>query len=178
MSWVVAAPGCGTTRGDGDTLGSFGVAETSSTNGTADDGGDTDTEPEVFDVGAASDGGGSGDGCNKIDFLFVIDNSLSMADHQTALVSSFGPFMDTIFDTVQAQDYRIMVTDSDAGDDLRCDAQGLRRRRWNRRVRRLFEAKADLDLGCERRWAPARSHRTRLIGERRHLRGTRPRAAF
>lgn len=54
-------------------------------------------------------------GCQKIDFLFVVDNSGSMSDEQNALAVSFGGFIDSIQNTVMAQDYQIMVIDTDAG---------------------------------------------------------------
>lgn len=87
---------------------------------TSDDAAESDSgAAPIYDVGG---GGGDGlppaDGCHKIDFLFVVDNSLSMAGHQSALISSFGPFIDTIATEVQANDFHILVTDSDAGDDL------------------------------------------------------------
>jgi hypothetical protein len=53
-------------------------------------------------------------GCKEIDFLFVVDNSGSMADEQQNLVNSFPGFIDTIQNTLQAQDYHIMVIDTDA----------------------------------------------------------------
>ncbi len=62
----------------------------------------------------SQDEGSGGQGCDKIDFLFVIDNSGSMQVHQTNLINSFGPFIDTILSTVSGNDYRIMVLDSDA----------------------------------------------------------------
>jgi hypothetical protein len=57
-------------------------------------------------------------GCNKIDFLFVVDNSGSMADEQQALANSFDGFITSIQNTVMAKDYHIMVIDTDAGGDL------------------------------------------------------------
>ncbi len=109
----------------------------------------TDEGPEpLYDVGVADDGGGpQTDGCTKIDFLFVVDNSGSMGAHQAALVNSFGPFIETIFDTVQAQDFQIMVTDSDAGGDINgacepCTPNSFWCDDW-------CEAKAELDVDCE-----------------------------
>jgi len=60
-------------------------------------------------------GGGAGDdGCDKVDFLFIIDNSVSMQDQQTALINSFPGFMATIQSTLSAgSNYHIMVTDTD-----------------------------------------------------------------
>jgi hypothetical protein len=78
----------------------------------------SDDEGVLLDVGAPSTEGadeGNGDaGCHKVDFLFVIDNSGSMSDEQDNLINSFGGFIETIRDTVQAQDYQIMVVDTDA----------------------------------------------------------------
>lgn len=65
-----------------------------------------------FGVGGA--GGGATQGCTKVDFLFVIDNSVSMNDEQDALVASFPGFMDTIQNTVAASsDYHVLVADTD-----------------------------------------------------------------
>ena len=56
-----------------------------------------------------------GDGCKKVDFLFVIDNSGSMLEEQQALAASFPSFINSIESTLdQAQDYHIMVIDTDA----------------------------------------------------------------
>jgi hypothetical protein len=66
-------------------------------------------------------GGAADDGCDKVDFLFIIDNSVSMQDQQTALISSFPAFMNTIQATLNAgSNYHIMVADTD--DWGRCTA--------------------------------------------------------
>jgi hypothetical protein len=68
---------------------------------------------------SSSAGGNSGDsGCKKVDFLFIIDNSVSMSDQQAALIASFPGFIDAIENTVEASDYHIMVADTD--DETRC----------------------------------------------------------
>jgi hypothetical protein len=71
-----------------------------------------------LDVGADEDTEGADDGpeagCEKVDFLFVIDNSGSMQDEQQNLVASFPGFIGTIQDVLMAQDYHIMVVDTDA----------------------------------------------------------------
>jgi hypothetical protein len=71
----------------------------------------------IFDVGAAETGGGSGgteSGCQKVDFLFVIDNSASMENEQEALIGAFPGFMQTIQNTLAAgSDYHILVADTD-----------------------------------------------------------------
>jgi hypothetical protein len=53
-------------------------------------------------------------GCQKVDFLFVIDNSGSMADEQKNLKDSFPGFMNGIRETLKAQDFHIMAVDTDA----------------------------------------------------------------
>ncbi len=68
---------------------------------------------DVSGVSGVTDGGGE-KGCNKVDFLFVVDNSGSMGIHQTNLKNNFGPFIDTIMSSVAGNDFHIMVVDSDA----------------------------------------------------------------
>jgi hypothetical protein len=61
------------------------------------------------------DDGNNGEGCEKVDFLFVIDNSGSMGDNQDSLIASFPGFIQSIQSTLtEAQDYHIMVVDTDA----------------------------------------------------------------
>lgn len=55
-------------------------------------------------------------GCTKVDILFVVDNSLSMLEEQTALVRSFPGFMQVIEDTLGASDFHVMVVDTDAAN--------------------------------------------------------------
>ncbi|MBL9106617.1 MAG: hypothetical protein JNL82_37195 [Myxococcales bacterium] len=80
------------------------------------------TEAVKFDIGSAETGGtttGGMDGCTKIDFLFVIDNSASMEDNQAALIASFPGFIAAIEANLTAtSDFHIMVVDTD--DDGRC----------------------------------------------------------
>jgi hypothetical protein len=54
------------------------------------------------------------DGCQAVDFMFVIDNSISMQDQQNALKAAFPDFIDTITNTLPTTDYHIMVVDTDA----------------------------------------------------------------
>src|SRR5690606_1637798 len=78
--------------------------------------GDGDDDGPLLDVFGTADGDELSErgGCEKVDFLFVIDNSGSMTEEQMALVTSFPGFIATISDTVMAQDYHLMVTDTDA----------------------------------------------------------------
>ncbi|MBK8240071.1 MAG: hypothetical protein IPK74_31495 [Deltaproteobacteria bacterium] len=120
--------GRGTAGGSGiSSIGSQGGGSQES-GGTAveSDGGEADSAGEslgeggttpLFDLGSADDGTGPtpDDGCKRVDFLFVIDNSVSMQDNQASLVGAFPGFMDAIAATLSADsDYHIMVTDTDA----------------------------------------------------------------
>jgi hypothetical protein len=93
-------------------------AESGETGGDSAGESDTSTGGDRLDIG--STGGtmtgetGAMNGCSKVDFLFVIDNSGSMGDEQTNLVQSFPGFLSTIMANVEADDYHIMVVDSDA----------------------------------------------------------------
>jgi hypothetical protein len=71
----------------------------------------------AFETEGMMSAGDAGDesGCDKVDFLFIIDNSGSMGDEQGNLINSFPGFIDTIEATLdEAQDYHIMVLDVDA----------------------------------------------------------------
>jgi hypothetical protein len=139
-SLAAIASGCGADRGTRDDGGGFtasasaSVSASASASATADGTGEAtsaddegfdigsagDDDGIVLDVGAAEEGVGSAEGsdasgCKKVDFLFVIDNSGSMGDEQIALISSFPGFMSTIQETLEdAQDYHVMVVDTDA----------------------------------------------------------------
>jgi hypothetical protein len=57
--------------------------------------------------------------CQKIDFLFVIDNSGSMQDEQERLIDGFPGFIEQIEASIQQYDYHLMVvtTGSPFGSD-------------------------------------------------------------
>jgi hypothetical protein len=120
-------------EGANDSLDS--IASLSASAGTAsdttaeDDGG---TQPETAgsaDAADSSDGGLKFDltppdqppgeppdeGCTKVDFLFVIDNSNSMATNQGALVASFPELVDGIESTLtDVESFHVGVVTSDA----------------------------------------------------------------
>lgn len=59
--------------------------------------------------------------CQKVDFLYVVDNSASMADKQENLALSFDGFSRIVQDTLGTTDHQIMVVDTDdanVGDEL------------------------------------------------------------
>ena len=102
--------------------------EAETTGGPGESGGDSNDPPPAtsgdspnFDLGGgSSDGGEPHNGCRAVDFIFVIDNSISMENEQEALVGAFPGFMEAIeMDLEVGSDYHIMVLDTDAWG--RCD---------------------------------------------------------
>lgn len=64
-------------------------------------------------------------GCKGIDFLVVVDNSLSMSDEQINLANSFPKFLNTIKKSVKtsATEFNVLVADTDSdGCEFICDA--------------------------------------------------------
>lgn len=80
------------------------------------DGSDTVVEMTKLDVGAGNETGGPGElNCERIDFLFVIDNSSSMQREQERLVESVPAFTETILGALpNISDIRVGVVDTDA----------------------------------------------------------------
>ena len=107
----------GTSQG-GDSTGTTGggtapVTSDTSADGTSSDGGSSDTGVK-FGLGEGTDLPTKQDGCQKIDFLFSIDTSSSMANEQDSLVAAFPDFIAAIQQEVAGTDHHIMVIDSDA----------------------------------------------------------------
>jgi hypothetical protein len=97
--------------GDGTAMGTAGSAD--GVDGPGGDGPKLDVSAPQTE--GPADDGGPGEGCEKVDFLFVIDNSGSMGDNQDSLIASFPGFISSIQTTLtDAQDYHIMVVDTDA----------------------------------------------------------------
>jgi hypothetical protein len=72
-----------------------------------------DTDPDSGDTGGTDTG--SGDlGCSGVDFIFAVDSSFSMADEQQHLIDSFPGLIAAIVETLELDDFHIMVVDSDA----------------------------------------------------------------
>lgn len=128
---IIAACGSGP-RGSDDGLFGSGPGPTSSpgTSGSQDDGFGSDGVADGSSAASADGGGpkfdtpdgasgagdaGPGQGCNKVDFLFVVDNSLSMGDEQSNLANSFPQFIDTIQSDV-VDNWRVLVIDTDPED--------------------------------------------------------------
>jgi hypothetical protein len=93
------------------------AADTGTSSSAADDTsstGSSDGPPPIFDLGATPDLGGP-QGCEAVDFLFVIDDSLSMFEHQQNLVANFPAFIEGIQSTlVNVETYQVGVIATDA----------------------------------------------------------------
>jgi hypothetical protein len=109
-------------RGASDQLPGIGSASGSATQGSESEG-DSDAEsgdpddgegPNVtYDVGVLPDGDDE-DGCKKVDFLFVIDNSASMGDDQQNLIHNWPNFISGIQNDLAAvQEYQVGIVTSD-----------------------------------------------------------------
>ena len=120
---------CADGREGGDDIASTGVM---GDDGTGDDdagddtNGDADDEGDIyFDTpGGDDDGAGDGgekEGCEKVDFLFVVDSSGSMEDDQVNLINNFPGFMEAIETTLEVEDFHVMVVDTDAGGNTHPD---------------------------------------------------------
>jgi hypothetical protein len=118
-SGLLVAAGCGGEGGRADTSSASGIASLGDGTGTGELTGDvsglgSDTALDGVTLTAADDGPIPDGGCRAVDFLFVIDNSVSMEGEQTALVGAFPGFMAAIQSTLAADsDYHIMVVDTD-----------------------------------------------------------------
>lgn len=139
MIFPLALAACSTDDGGRTTFGSdSGVVTVSTTNTTEAETGDSnsttpgdgdpgDGDPDTAESGlkldtlneeegptTADDGMGDGEGCQAIDFLFVIDNSGSMGDNQQNLINSFPGFIAKIQEVIADVDsYHVMVVKTD-----------------------------------------------------------------
>ncbi len=110
------------TSSTGEATGSSGLDDTTSS--TSDTGSSSGTDSSsVLDVGFDTEiTATEGDmGCEKIDFLFIIDDSGSMRDEQEALIAAFPGFIGAIRREVQGTDHHIMVIDSDENPAHLCE---------------------------------------------------------
>ena len=108
---TIGLPG-GATDGPSDNPANDDDDDTSA-DGTAGDDGDDDAK---FDLGTQPDSTlPIEEGCTKVDFLFVIDNSQSMEDEQANLIDNFPAFIDGIQNTLEdVEQYHVGVVTSDA----------------------------------------------------------------
>ena len=117
-----ASDGIGTVSDSEGSTSNTGGGDADSDSDTGGDdgtqGGDADSAPAGqfrFDLGSLPDSSIQiEEGCTKVDFLFVIDNSGSMADNQTNLVNNFPNFITGIQNTLtNVDEYQVGVITSD-----------------------------------------------------------------
>ncbi len=129
---ALAFAGCSEPRDEEETP-PITTASGPSASGTAGESSTTEpvVEEDKLDLGVDTDDPNTGvdpdgmdqSGCDKVDFLFVIDNSGSMGPYQDNLVTNFPGFITTIQQTLdEAQDYHIMVVDTDPAPPANCPA--------------------------------------------------------
>jgi len=131
---VAALVACGGTPGDpfadasngttdsGGSSGAAGNGSSGASEGNPGDHGDDEGDasdsgapmPPKLDVAGGDEAPQPGGGCQKIDFLFAIDASPSMAAEQAQLIAGFPGFVQEIEANVQGQDHHLMVVDVDA----------------------------------------------------------------
>ncbi|MEM7152859.1 MAG: hypothetical protein AAF799_08450 [Myxococcota bacterium] len=104
------------------------AATTTGNDGTDDaaEGADSGTAGAIFDVGTAPDPEA---GCRGIDFLFVVDNSFSMNEHQEQIAAAVPGFIDAIEGSLKNEDaesFHVGVITSDAylHNDPTCNTIG------------------------------------------------------
>ena len=106
---------CAADERDGVDTGGLLPTETSDDSNGSE--GDTDADDgESLDLPPYDPDGGSGSGCQRVDLLFVVDNSGSMADNQLELIQSFPGFIDGIQGELgeKVDDYHVGVVTTDA----------------------------------------------------------------
>lgn len=111
-----------TSAGSEDSTTASDTVTTTAATTTATTSGDTTSTPAdessttytpIFDLGVPPDAPSRG-GCEAVDFLFVIDDSSSMAEHQQNLIANFPTFIDGIqstLDNVDSYQVGIVATD-------------------------------------------------------------------
>ncbi len=121
---LVAASGCGDQERESPEAPLGGISasdtefgESEDDDAASDDDDDEqklDTPPQDSDGPMGGDEASVADGCKKVDLLFVIDNSGSMADEQANLIASFPGFIDAMRDQLDdTEGYNVGVTTSD-----------------------------------------------------------------
>jgi hypothetical protein len=96
------------------------------TGGSEEGIGEVGNDDPKLDVGGGGENSGGGDeagddGCQKVDFLFVVDSSPSMQDEQDNLLVSFPGFITAIEDTLMIDDFHLMVIDASLIPGSGCD---------------------------------------------------------
>jgi len=110
---LVAACGGSDARGTGDVATGIGSLDAGETLGDA-------TTSALLDLGGVGDVPNGLGGCQRVDLLFIVDNSASMYDEQQNLLQSFPSFIGEVEDVLGNHDYQVMVVDTDVGEWSGC----------------------------------------------------------
>jgi uncharacterized repeat protein (TIGR01451 family)/MYXO-CTERM domain-containing protein len=114
LASLALAAGCSGGGNDGDSDDSQSVGSGGGSGGGSTTSGSGGSGSIQLNVGNGGDDGTDQHGCEKIDFLFLIDSSESMKDHQANLVASFPGFVEALVDAGKANAWHVMVVDTDA----------------------------------------------------------------
>ncbi len=101
---------------DGDSIGSTATSESGSgdASSTRAEGGDDNSDGSVLLDVAGPPGNPDGSACTQVDFLFVVDNSGSMADEQETMAANIPAFIEGISGTLESVDgFHVGVVTSD-----------------------------------------------------------------
>jgi hypothetical protein len=112
---LLAACG-GTDARDGGEVGSGIGSLSSTTTGHAAE----STTGERLDLGGIGDVPSGPVRCEKVDLVFVVDNSASMFDEQQSLLQSFPSFIGEVEQVLGSDDYQVLVIDTDVGEWAGC----------------------------------------------------------
>jgi hypothetical protein len=112
-----------TSRADSDTGASGSTGDPDAISTSSDGSGDSVPEPTEgtggddgpkFDLGTSDVAVPTGESCQKVDLLFIIDNSGSMADEQDNITASFPGFINGMLTTLEdAESYHVGVVTTD-----------------------------------------------------------------
>ncbi len=132
---VLVLVACGNDRpSEGESEGGPGISASMTAETGIGEVGDGNDDGFKLDIVGGADGTGAGEGssdlgCQKVDFLFVIDSSPSMEDEQDNLLGSFPGFIGAIEQTLNIDDFHLMVVDASQIQGGGCDGElgaGLR----------------------------------------------------
>jgi hypothetical protein len=121
-----SGPPPGTTSGPSAT----GTTEATTVTGSTTAAGDEDPteDPVLFDQGVLPDSPPLDQGCRKVDFLFIVDNSGSMQAQQAQLLASFPGFIsamqDALAGVVDSYHVGVLTSDNYSGNEPGCTSIG------------------------------------------------------
>lgn len=113
LAFVLVAACGGSDARESSEVGS-GIASLSTTTTGIGEVGSGDSD-EKLDLLGVDDVPSGAVGCEKVDLVFVVDNSASMFDEQQSLLQSFPSFIGEVEAVLGSDDFHVMVIDTDVG---------------------------------------------------------------